>query len=166
MATARSVDELDAWKLSAGALRDRIFDATEKGPASRDFPFRDQIRDASRSAPRNLAEGFGAYMPREFARFTRIARRSLVETQNHLLDGHTRKYFTERTTAELLSLCRRALGATTKLLRYLDGCNGKPPTGWKHSTQRARMKKQGRTIGTTETTSGAPTPEPEAEPEP
>jgi four helix bundle protein len=137
MPTARTFEELDAWKLSA-ALRDQVFHATETGPASLDFLFRDQIRDSSRSAPRNLAEGFGAFMPREFARFTRIARRSLVETQNHLLEAQARNYFPDGVSGELLIACRRALGATTRLLRYLDSCDGIPPTGWHHPKKRGK----------------------------
>jgi four helix bundle protein len=129
VATAKTFEELDAWKLSAD-LRDRIVEATNRGPASRDLEFRRQIRDASRSAPRNLAEGFGAFHPREFARFTRIARRSLTETRNHLLDAQKQRYFDAEATATLLSLCNRALGATTGLLRYLDSCHGAAPTGW------------------------------------
>jgi four helix bundle protein len=132
MAGARSFEELDAWKLSA-ELRDRIFEETRNGPASRDADFRNQIRDSSASAPRNIAEGFGAFKPREFARFTRIGRRSLMETKNHLLDARKKKYFAIETAAELLTICRRALGATTALLRYLDGCDGRDPVNWNSS---------------------------------
>lgn len=135
MAGVKSFEELDAWKLSV-ELRDRIFDETERGPASRDFLFRDQIRDASRSAPRNLAEGFGAFLPREFARFARIARRSLAETHNHLLEARTRRYFPDTATDNLLILCKRALGATTALLRYLDRCDGRSPTSWSYPPDR------------------------------
>lgn len=111
-------------------LRDQIREALEAPNDRRDRDFCDQIRDSSASAPRNIAEGFGAFMPRENARFVRIARRSLMETMNHLMDGRKQGYFDRARADKLLHLNRRALGATTSLLRYLDGLKGEPPTGW------------------------------------
>ncbi len=129
VAGARSFEELDAWRLSV-ELRDRVLRVSACEAVWRDRAFRAQISDAAASAPRNLAEGFGAFKPREFARFTRIARRSLMETRSHLLDAQTRRYLEAGVSEELLALCNRALGATTGLLRYLDSCQGRAPTGW------------------------------------
>lgn len=129
MAGARTFEELDAWGLSV-ELQEQIFKATHTGAAAGDPGFREQVRDSARSAPRNIAEGFGAYEPREFGRFVRIARRSLMETRHHVLEGRTRGYFDEPTAKDLLALCHRALGATTGLLRYLDSCGGRAPSGW------------------------------------
>jgi four helix bundle protein len=53
---ARNHRELVAWQL-ADELRRLIFKSTSTGPASRDFTFRDQIRDSASSACRNTAEG-------------------------------------------------------------------------------------------------------------
>ena len=89
----------------------------------RDFEFRDQIRNAA--APRNIAEGFGRYLPREFAQYLRVANGSLMETSNHLQDGVDRGYFRPQHVAELLTLARRASAATTRLIRYLQTAN--PP---------------------------------------
>ncbi len=80
---ARNHEELFAWKLSA-RLRDEIIVAVDTGTAARDFKFRDQIKDSSAPAPRNLSEGFYRFKPKEFAYFTRVARGSLGETKNHL----------------------------------------------------------------------------------
>ena len=49
--------DLVAWQL-CHTLKCEVFEFTEIGPASRDFKYRDQIRDSSASAPRNIAEGF------------------------------------------------------------------------------------------------------------
>ena len=129
MVTARRFEELDAWQLSS-ELRDTIFTLTETGPVLKNLKFRDQIRESSSSPPANLSEGFGRFRPREFAHYTRIARASLLETRNHLLDGRTKRYLSEEDTARLLKLQVRATIATTRLLRYLESCKGKPPTGW------------------------------------
>jgi len=128
MPTARRFEELEVWKL-AGELRDRIVRGTQAADW-RDRAFIGQLEDAASSPPRNLAEGFGHFGPREFARFTRIARASLLETRNHLQDARARRYFTDDDLSALLTLTGRAIAASTALLRYLDSCGGRPPTGW------------------------------------
>ena len=128
MATARRFEELEVWKL-AGELRDRVIAGTRSADW-RDRAFIGQLEDAASSPPRNLAEGFGHFSPREFARFTRIARASLLETRNHLLDARAKRYFTDDQLSALLTLTSRAIAAATGLLRYLDSCAGKAPTGW------------------------------------
>jgi len=115
---ARSFTELDAWKL-ANELKCGVYELIRSGSASRDFEFRDQIRNAAASAPRNIAEGFGRYLPREFSQYLRIANGSLMETSNHLQDGVDRGYFQSAQVAELQVLARRASAATTSLIRYL-----------------------------------------------
>jgi four helix bundle protein len=129
MAGVRRFEDLSVWQL-ARDLRDAIFTLTERGPVLQNPKFRDQIRRASSSPPANIAEGFGRFKPREFAQFMRIARASLLETRNHLLDGRTKKYFTDEDTERLLRLQVRSTVAATRLLRYLESCKGKAPTGW------------------------------------
>jgi four helix bundle protein len=120
----RSFTDLDAWKL-ANELKVGVYGLIRSGPASRDFEFRDQIRNAAASAPRNIAEGFGRYFPREFSQFLRIANGSLMETSNHLTDGVDREYFSRAEAEALITLARRASAATTRLMRYL--ATARPP---------------------------------------
>ncbi len=119
--TATNHEELFAWRLAA-QLRDQIIIAVDAGPAARDFRFRDQLKDSAASAPRNLAEGFYRYNPKEFAYFTRVARGSLGETKNHLADGLRRQYFAEEEYRRLLILACWAMATTTNLLTYLMQC--------------------------------------------
>lgn len=116
---ARSFKELDCWRL-ANELKVRIYELIRKEAVKKDLEFRNQIRHAAASAPRNIAEGFGRYLPREFAQYLRVANGSLMETSNHLEDGRDRGYFTDAEIEEPLLLARRASGASTKLLRYLQ----------------------------------------------
>jgi len=88
--------------------------------AQRDLDFVRQIRNAAASAPRNIAEGFGRYQPREFSQYLRVANGSLFETSNHLQDGVDRGYFQEEQIAPLQVLARRASAATSALARYLQ----------------------------------------------
>jgi four helix bundle protein len=105
-----------AWQLSY-ELKCDVVAFTAIGPASRDVKYCDQIRSASASASANIAEGFGRYRPREFARFLEFARGSLMETQNHVLDGRDRGYLDAALHARVSNLTRAALKATTNLLR-------------------------------------------------
>ncbi len=118
MATARRYEELDVWRLSH-ELKLGVWAITASPPAARDVRFCDQLRDAAASAPRNIAEGFARFRPKEFARFLEIARGSLAETDCHLLDGHERGYFSAEETDRLRLLCRRASMAALKLIQYL-----------------------------------------------
>ena len=111
----RDFRDLVAWQLSY-ELKCEVFAFTANPPASKDFKYRDQIRDSSASAPRNTAEGFGRYRPAEFARFLEFARGSLVETQNHLIDGRDRGYLGAALYSRLFNLARGAHKATTNLL--------------------------------------------------
>jgi len=88
--------------------------------AVKDFKFRDQIRDSSSSSTRNMAEGFGRYSPRDFAKFLRIARGSLMETHNSAGAGLKKGYFNAADTDRMQRLAARSSTATTRLIAYLD----------------------------------------------
>src|SRR5205823_893451 len=97
-------------------LKCEIFEWLKTGPASRDFKYRDQIRDSSASAASNISEGFGYFKPRDFARYLRYARASLMETINHLIDAHDSKYMADPLWSRLKNLAKAALRATTNLM--------------------------------------------------
>ena len=103
------------WQLSSD-LKSEVFAFTDTGPSARDFKFRDQIRDSSAAAPRDIAEGFGRFRPREFARFLEFARGSLMETQTSLIDARERSYLPPDACARLYNLAHAALRATTNLM--------------------------------------------------
>ncbi len=115
----RTFKELDAWKLS-NELKLGVYRLIAGTGAERDFRFRDQLRDSAASAPRNIAEGFGRFLPRDFSQYMRIANGSLMETSNHLEDGCDRGYFKHADVEPLLVLAKRASAASTALIRYLQ----------------------------------------------
>ena len=121
MAGVQKYEDFHVWRLSV-ELRDAVFVLTESGKSSRDFKFRDQIREASSSPARNIAEGFGRYRPRAFANFVRIARASLLETRTLLQEGQSKKYFTAVQVTPLLRLQARAAKAAARLIQYLESC--------------------------------------------
>ena len=119
-------EDLDAWQL-ADAVEKEVFAFTATGPASRDFAYRDQIRDSARSAPANIAEGFGRYYPKEFRRFLRIACGSLNETRNYVHHGLDRGFLDHSQHGALVRLTRRAIAANERLQTYLENCDNPPP---------------------------------------
>jgi four helix bundle protein len=116
MSGVRDFRDLVAWQL-AEELKCEVLAFTTTGPAARDFRFRDDIRASGASAPANIAEGFGRFRPLQFATFLGVAKASLVETQNHLVDASDRRYIDRKLFSRLLNLAKAAERATTNLLR-------------------------------------------------
>ena len=133
MKPAKKIEDLVAWQLSCSLrdLIDRMVAAGER--VRRDFAFRAQIERSSASVPANLAEGFGRYYPRVNANHVRMAKGSLVETQNHLRHGQQKKYWKEEDFKEAWALSCRALGAIIPYLRYLEACDNKIPSAAERS---------------------------------
>ena len=115
VAGVRDFRDLVCWKL-ANELKCEIWHWSERDPVSRDFKYRDQIRDSSGSAPSNISEGFGRFSPAEFALFLKYARASLMETINHLLDARQRGYIADPLYSRLVNLARAARRLTTRLM--------------------------------------------------
>ena len=120
MAAAKHFTELICWQL-ATQLKVGIYLVARRGNVRRDRRFHDQLVDAAASAPRNIAEGFGRHTNAEFARFLDLARASLTESQNHLIDAVDRGYLTKQESATLTILAKRSCGAVAALQRYLRG---------------------------------------------
>ena len=121
MIAARRFEDLIVWKLAV-SLRRLVFRMTTTGEVTREFEFRNQIRNSARSAPSNIAEGFKRFDPPEFAHFLKIALASLAETQDHLLHGREENYFPEDQFTEAWRLSCRALKAGNRLHDYLRKC--------------------------------------------
>lgn len=100
-------------------LSNEIWKATDRPPASHNFKFCGQIRDASDSAARNVAEGFGRYSPGQFAHFLDVARASALETKTLLIKGLDVGYWKQEEFDRLDQLANRGIQAVAKLQRYL-----------------------------------------------
>jgi len=81
--------------------------------------FTHEIPDTPRTTA-HIAEGFGRFNPADFARFCVIARSSLMESQNHLLDFVDKRYISEQVRLELNQLAETALEEVTGLMEYLQ----------------------------------------------
>ena len=118
MGGARTHTDLIAWQL-AYELKLAVYALIRSGPVSGDREFCDQLRRSSASAPRNIAEGFGRYLPGEFMRYLRTANGELKETCETLRDGVDRGYFQQDEVIRLQRLSMRASKAATNLIAYL-----------------------------------------------
>jgi four helix bundle protein len=128
-------EDLVTWQL-ADELRREVIAFTATGPASRDFKYRDQIRDAAGSACRNTSEGFDRFRPSEFARFLEFARGSLGEVQDGLIEAHQRQFVTGELFDRLWILSKRAIGANTNLMKYLQHCAATGDAPWRRNRKR------------------------------
>jgi len=123
---ARRFEDLEAWQV-ADELKREVYALTETGPASKDFKFRDQIRDSAASTTKNIAEGFSPFRPADFARFIEFSTASTMETKDSLKDGVDRGYFTPERVTRARTLVERSLRVSTRLIVYLKGCRKKKP---------------------------------------
>jgi four helix bundle protein len=76
--------------------------------------------------PSNIAEGFGKFGNKEFARYARIAKASEVEVLNHFIDLYDQKLITEDELMVAEHVARRALKAVVGLIRHLESAKDPP----------------------------------------
>jgi four helix bundle protein len=119
MGGVKRYTELRAWQV-CDVYKKAVYRLCLKGPLANDWKRRDQLETSVAGPPANLAEGFGRFNPPDFARYTVIARSSLMESQNHLRDAVDKGYITEDTRLELDSLAEAALQEVTGLMEYLQ----------------------------------------------
>jgi four helix bundle protein len=125
MAAFKDFREIAAWRLSR-EVKILAYPIVKRAAAAHDFKFRDQLRDAARSAPRNIAEGFARYKHKEFAQFVRIANGSLGEVLDHFIDAVDSGYLPPEELPKHEYACKKALKATNGLIRYLESTPDPP----------------------------------------
>ncbi len=114
----RQVTDIQTYNLSMKLKQE--FDAIlDRHPTCRDRRFCDDARDATGSAVRNIAEGFGRYGTREFARFVEIAYASQLETQTNVQIATNRRYMSQTEFDDLWPLSEEAKATTLGLLKSL-----------------------------------------------
>ena len=133
MAGWKDFREIVAWQ-RAESVKLRVYSFLERPKVKRDFRLCGQLREAARSAPANIAEGFGRFGNKEFARFVRIARGSETEVLNHFIDAKDQRLLTEDELLVEEHHVRGALKAAAGLIQHLESTPDPP-----------RPKKQPRT---------------------
>ncbi len=64
-----------------------VYHLCRNPPLALDKRLRGQLEDSVAGPPAHIAEGYGRFNPLDFGRFAVMARSSLMESQNHLLDA-------------------------------------------------------------------------------
>ena len=80
----QSVQRLKVWQKSMD-LVETSYKLSSRLPTDERFGLVSQIRRAATSIPANIAEGFGRWNARDFARFVAIASGSLRELETHFI---------------------------------------------------------------------------------
>ena len=68
MATIKKFEDLEVWQM-ARKFADSIYQLTLQGKFSKEYKFKDQIKESSGSVMDNIAEGFGRESRLEFINF-------------------------------------------------------------------------------------------------
>ena len=119
MAGWKDFREIVAWQRSQ-KVKARVYALLRRPDIRRDFEFCRQLREAARSAPANIAEGFGRFGNKEFARFARIAHGSQEEVLNHLIDARDQCLLTDDELMTEEHYVKSAMAAVNGLIRHLD----------------------------------------------
>jgi four helix bundle protein len=156
--------DLRAWQACMTYKR-AIYRLCDDGSWARDWKRRGQLEDSAAGPPGHVAEGFGRFSPPDFARFLVMARASLMESQNHLIDAVDKRYITEESRLEFNALAEAALEEVTGLMEYLQS-----PEALRNA-RRARERRMAtraerRTLNPRTPNVGTSNSEPEPEPEP
>lgn len=110
--------DLEAWQL-ADRVRQTFIELTSRDSVRRDFDFCDQSNRSSRSACRNIAEGFYRFRHPDFARFVNIAKSSLGELLDSTDEALEKRYVDKAEYQSLNKLLDSAMRSATGLHEYL-----------------------------------------------
>ncbi len=118
MGTFQRFEDIEAWQ-RARELTYEIYTVSNKGPFSKDFGLRDQIRGASVSIMSNIAEGFERGGTKEFVQFLSVAKGSSGELRSQLYVAFDQGYFKEETFDRLFAAALEASRMISGLINYL-----------------------------------------------
>ena len=120
-------EEIIAWQLCS-ELKAQVLGFARRPALRRDMDLCRQLRKSSRASPALIAEGFGRFRPREFARFVEMAIASEDETRNHLRDAAEAGHITVEEFRSAWHIAYRARRAASAFHAYLRNCDP-PPNG-------------------------------------
>ena len=120
----RRIEDIQAWQV-ARRFKVGIYDLTNTGGLALDKKIREQLREAAASAASNISEGFGRFDPADFGRLVEVARASIVECRNHLIDAVDRGHISESIRTEHDAVAQQVLKETAGLIDYLQSPEAK-----------------------------------------
>lgn len=112
-------ESLEAWQ-KAREIRRIVFKVTKNFPKHERYDLHDQITRSSRSVSANIAEGYGRFHFKESIQFCRIARGSLSETMNHMIESKECGYVSEELMSEFRNEYTSCMRLINGFVRYLN----------------------------------------------
>lgn len=111
-------EDLEIWQ-EARVIAKQVFEITQNLPFSKDYKFKDQIRDSSGSIMDNIAEGFGRGGNKEFVQFLSIAKGSNDETRSQVYRAFDYQYIDEETKNDLVERSVQLSKKISSFIQYL-----------------------------------------------
>jgi len=121
---AKSFEELRVWQ-AASQFKNAVYPLVDTDSFRRESRLRDQLREAAASAVSHIAEGYARFEPADQARFMRMAKASLVECQNHLIDAVDRRVISEKVREEHNEMIEGVLKQLGPFIVYLQSSEAK-----------------------------------------
>lgn len=107
----QSFEDLEVWK-RARIVKKEVSALVKSFPEEEKFRLTDQLKRSTRSVGTQISEGHGRQTYPDRIRFCVVARGSLSETLNHLIDALDEEYITE----DQLNYFRNKITEVEKLL--------------------------------------------------
>jgi four helix bundle protein len=122
MPTYTSFEQLECWQLCREVTRWVRF-LVKALPGSEKYDLESNLVRASRSATRNIAEGFGRYYYKDRIKFARVARGSLYEVLDDLITCNEDGYLDDSGLMEGRQMIGEAIRSLNGYIRYLESRN-------------------------------------------
>lgn len=122
MSTAKTFEELEIWQLSR-KLVSETYSVTKKGPFSKDFSMKDQIRRSALSVMNNISEGFESRTVNMFIEYLGRSKASCGETRSICYAALDQNYINQREFRSLVDLCQTIASKTYHMMKYLERYN-------------------------------------------
>jgi four helix bundle protein len=119
MSTVTRFEEIEAWK-TARELSRLVYNLSGKGPFSKDYGLRDQIRRAAVLIMSNIAEGFENQTQAQFVRYLGLAKGSAGEVRSQAYMAMDLEYITSEEFKTLFDLADKASRQLARFIDYLD----------------------------------------------
>jgi len=115
----RSYKDLVAWQ-RAYAVGLAVYRLTKSFPSDERFALTSQIRRSAISIASNIAEGYGRGSQKDYVRFLRVARASLMELETQLQFARDLGYLPEAGFSEISSKIDEAAKPLSGLIRSVE----------------------------------------------
>ena len=137
----RSFQELQCWK-TAREIRNFVSGIIKQLPKQEQFDLIDNMRRASRSCTRNIAEGYGRFHFQENIQFCRVSRGSMTELWDDLITCLDEKYISEEKFNLGVDLITNGIKILNGYIAYLEKAKNSSPSLIKEPEEYYRIEKE------------------------